>query len=1123
MGYRRTPVYRFDNKDATGIDKIPEGSMIIVKDYNGSSKQFVKETGGVSIDSAATIGSLEETGLVKTVGKQELDTIKNEAQAKQMLIDDIKFNGYGYTKRVPKKDRWLETDVPNTIVDKVLDPVRFSDGLVDRTDGNVVLPAAPFAPNTTDELLDYSVNGVETQVDHKVGDIVHCGNGEELITDSNLEGSLTPNDETIAFDGTTYVGIKYSIEVEVSGATAGVASLAGTAISTDGRYSIVSTEVIELIADADYDGTVVINTIKMIEQTYQCTTDTPAGTLVTSSEYQPIDYVTRTDVILLAKDGYKTFKGTKYFGPQASNKEIAEAYGFTWNKGLCEVSNLEVVNSSGELEVISGEVIVSGLVPRLNKKNYHPVFNTTGVNKVEGDETDGRFWYEDDSNTNLLKSTYSCISTQVAISNAGIEAGSVIEGWSPTGRPDNKYYDKIYFDGLGGVRSKLPYAIKPNLTDLLKEQEQLLIGVDDDAESAGVECVGTLVKGTDIIYGTETYMNILDGIVFGSIGNNKTDTIIHGYVLGSGGIPYVISYIEYVDNTRSIVHLRSEYGDVRNLFSDKSEVYILKQNKALTTAGTSTSIDVIGSPAKYTLEDSTYFNDGDNDVPLTSEVTDTKTALRNNVLSWNVDQSKLYRCVNMYDINDATSSDHTTDSTSTDLDTDDLVWNIGNSTMYKFVADDETGVDLSAETYPDTDRWDVAYRDNADLTAEDYSNTNKWGYVIGRYTNSWHTRLDEGNTLANVLLVSDSGDNLLPDGIRTRFKVSGKATDVQQVLVGSNSCSSWATARFTVDSVSNEVVMDIAPTANQVVVMSYEALAKPVVQSDPKPIIQAPTKVIGQSSHSPYQGGMLTAAATGKIATNDGKGLVSKVVEDCEIGYTVDSTNTQFGSKGGIPLAYGSFVIGNSNRGTNAKDGVVYKWVYTDMYMSSIEEDYLGFTDYSNIALWEITTNINTIPHHGIIDLSSSDSPASKSIVTLALDEDEYVVQVMSEELVNDDSIDDSIVTYTAGDDEITVSSGSLIKFAGFDNTKVNDVMLQLTEDVTFNYAAADLDGYSVLNSILTNGSSTLNGIKVWDGNFLGDSMEFNQLTNGTRLDDNANTVRTYVGIKRTGLFKGDN
>jgi len=748
----------------------------------------------------------------KATVDQEITKVKDEAQAKQMLIDDIKFNGYGYTKRVPKKDRWLETDVSNTIVDKVLDPVRFSDGLVDRTDGNVVLPAAPFAPNTTDELLDYSVNGVETQVDHKVGDIVHCGNGEELITDSNLEGSLTPNDETIAFDGTTYVGIKYSIEVEVSGATAGVASLAGTTISTNGRYNIISTEIIELIADADYDGTVVVNTIKMIEQTYQCTTDAPAGTLVTSSEFQSIDYVTRTDVILLAKDGYKTFKGTKYFGPQASNKEIAEAYGLSWNKGLCEVSSLEVVNSSGELEVISGEVIVSGLVPRLSATAYHPVFGAMSSARIDNDTKDTQYlWYQDGA--------FDCNGTYDSIdyTTRGSGKGTIASGLS--GRPDSRFYDKIYFDGLGGIRSKLPYAIKPNLTDLLKEQEQLLISVDDDAEQSGVELT-TLPTA-----------------------------------------PYK-TQLEYLED-----------GTIR-------------YNNQLVTAGTSTSIDMIGDPARFTS--------GDTIDALQSDSTDTGTELRNNVLSWNVDQSKMYRCVNMYDINDATSSDHTTDSTSTDLVTGDLVWNIGNSTMYKFVADDETGVDLSAETYPTTDRWDVAYRDNTDLTAEDYSNTNKWEYVIGRYPNSWMNYLAMGKSLPfNPLLVTDKSIGMTPppsagtdvNYMSYNIKLSNKYTYVHS-FIGKNDRSgnpmheltavSYTDVKnsygsvYCTDQINNKVNIKIEGTSigkNSLCCMMYTSYNQPLQQSDTKPILQVSDRVLATNSHSVHQGGMLTNCVTGKVAT----------------------------------------------------------------------------------------------------------------------------------------------------------------------------------------------------------------------------------------------------------------
>jgi len=66
--------------------------------------------------------------------KESLDTeilaVRDEAAKVELMANDIKFSGYGYTKRVPKKDRWLSTDVPNTLYDVGLGYVRFSDGLV---------------------------------------------------------------------------------------------------------------------------------------------------------------------------------------------------------------------------------------------------------------------------------------------------------------------------------------------------------------------------------------------------------------------------------------------------------------------------------------------------------------------------------------------------------------------------------------------------------------------------------------------------------------------------------------------------------------------------------------------------------------------------------------------------------------------------------------------------------------------------------------------------------------------------------------------------------------------------------------------------------------------------------
>jgi len=43
MGYSRKPNYHFKSKDETGIDKVPEGRIVVIEDYeNGISKTFVK-------------------------------------------------------------------------------------------------------------------------------------------------------------------------------------------------------------------------------------------------------------------------------------------------------------------------------------------------------------------------------------------------------------------------------------------------------------------------------------------------------------------------------------------------------------------------------------------------------------------------------------------------------------------------------------------------------------------------------------------------------------------------------------------------------------------------------------------------------------------------------------------------------------------------------------------------------------------------------------------------------------------------------------------------------------------------------------------------------------------------
>ena len=56
MAYNRKPNYHFSDKNQTGIDKIPLGRMIIVEDYDGEVKTFLKKS-NTGIDSSTTIDS----------------------------------------------------------------------------------------------------------------------------------------------------------------------------------------------------------------------------------------------------------------------------------------------------------------------------------------------------------------------------------------------------------------------------------------------------------------------------------------------------------------------------------------------------------------------------------------------------------------------------------------------------------------------------------------------------------------------------------------------------------------------------------------------------------------------------------------------------------------------------------------------------------------------------------------------------------------------------------------------------------------------------------------------------------------------------------------------------------
>ena len=332
--------------------------------------------------------------IVLNTDRQTTSTIDDNGDL--VIVGEVNRNtdsAYGYSKRVAKSDIWLETDTPNVIVDKASSSIRLSDGLYEvEANTDVTLPLAPFAQTSTDELLDHSVNGVTTQVDHTAGDIVMCGN----------------------------------------------------------------------------------NSANFTEQAYTTIAPSIASDLLTDvTKFKPIPYVTRQDVILSTKTGYKTIKGFEVFSKkEAYADKIAERYGYT------KLGN-------GLYHDGTEEVVIVGLVPRLNAGAYHPVYNSFGTTNYIQQGT-GRFnWY----NFSLsIASMYYTMALTGNTHGAYIAGGRI--GSTENGRPDGKFYDKIYYEGAGGLIFLPIYSKSRSRTDILIDGSNNLVTGDFDLVlEEGVEVI----------------------------------------------------------------------------------------------------------------------------------------------------------------------------------------------------------------------------------------------------------------------------------------------------------------------------------------------------------------------------------------------------------------------------------------------------------------------------------------------------------------------------------------------------------------------------------------------------------------------------------------------------------
>jgi len=443
----------------------------------------------------------------------------SDIDAKDELQNAGTMTASGYVGgRIVKADMFTEGSTPNeiTVTPK---SVRFEgDKIYPITDTEIVFDKAPFASGSTDELLDDATNGVTTQSDHSVGDMIVTGN--ELVENGTFDTDTSSWDEddstlsvvsnklritTIATYGNarqvidTVAGEDYILSSDISAGTGtgGMFAKTGDGVSNikyvddvDGFQSFTftavgsTTMVLFRVSDdiaghyCDYDNI----SVTLKDKIYQCIEASTADDLLTdTTKFQVLTRVTRFDIVVITKTGYETYKGLDFFSDGTSNDEIASAR--NWSK----IGN-------GIYHDGTKEVIIAGLVPRLNSGALSPIFNSQGCRKFSDED----FWYETEDTVLSIFDCYNNRSTSAT-----------------TGRSDSKVENIVYYESNGGIVFKPTYSQQANEHDLLAENidldmaEHMASGTEQFLQTT-TGTVATIEVEDGTLYKEFNYINIYD-------------------------------------------------------------------------------------------------------------------------------------------------------------------------------------------------------------------------------------------------------------------------------------------------------------------------------------------------------------------------------------------------------------------------------------------------------------------------------------------------------------------------------------------------------------------------------------------------------------------------------------
>ena len=85
MAYSTGPSYNFKDKTSTGIDKVPVGRIVLVEDYDGKFRAFIKQT-DVGMTSLTTVEQARDKLEVFNTG---INTSGLDALTETVATDDL--------------------------------------------------------------------------------------------------------------------------------------------------------------------------------------------------------------------------------------------------------------------------------------------------------------------------------------------------------------------------------------------------------------------------------------------------------------------------------------------------------------------------------------------------------------------------------------------------------------------------------------------------------------------------------------------------------------------------------------------------------------------------------------------------------------------------------------------------------------------------------------------------------------------------------------------------------------------------------------------------------------------------------------------------------------------------